>query len=91
MMNPISSPGDPIFFMHHAWLDRLWAKWQAEDPARLQDMGGNNKANRSMGMPQGQNPFGPGGPSGGPDDGMPGGMPMPGFVPVNMTRPFDVP
>ncbi|KAK0641977.1 hypothetical protein B0T16DRAFT_431564 [Cercophora newfieldiana] len=25
MSNPISSPGDPLFFLHHAWLDQIWA------------------------------------------------------------------
>ncbi|KAL1852026.1 hypothetical protein VTK73DRAFT_9321 [Phialemonium thermophilum] len=44
MVNPISSPGDPVFFLHHAWLDKLWADWQAQDPAaRLADVGGNNR------------------------------------------------
>jgi hypothetical protein len=23
-----SSPGDPIFFLHHAWIDMLWVRWQ---------------------------------------------------------------
>ncbi|KAK0631492.1 hypothetical protein B0T14DRAFT_532223 [Immersiella caudata] len=44
MVNPVSSPGDPVFFLHHAWLDWLWAKWQAKDPiARFADVGGNNR------------------------------------------------
>lgn len=25
-----SSPNDPIFFMHHANIDRIWAKWQEQ-------------------------------------------------------------
>ncbi len=26
------SPGDPIFFLHHANVDRLWARWQERHP-----------------------------------------------------------
>jgi tyrosinase len=26
------SPGDPVFFLHHAWIDLLWATWQASHP-----------------------------------------------------------
>lgn len=37
------SPGDPVFYLHHSWLDRLWWGWQGLDPeARLADMGGPN-------------------------------------------------
>jgi tyrosinase len=43
MLDPIASPGDPLFYLHHAWLDKLWADWQAMDlPRRLTEMGGNN-------------------------------------------------
>lgn len=36
-----ASPGDPIFFLHHANLDRLWWRWQqANLTARLTDMSG---------------------------------------------------
>ncbi|KAK8252232.1 amino acid transporter [Phyllosticta capitalensis] len=43
MLDPIDSPGDPMFFLHHAWLDMEYWKWQLADyPARLTDMGGNN-------------------------------------------------
>lgn len=34
MGNPISSPSDPIFFLHHANLDRLWWIWQQADSTR---------------------------------------------------------
>jgi tyrosinase len=27
-----SSPNDPVFFLHHCNLDRLWAVWQQENP-----------------------------------------------------------
>ncbi|KAI0206828.1 hypothetical protein F4808DRAFT_466770 [Astrocystis sublimbata] len=31
-MSPSSSPNDPIFFLHHVQIDRLWSKWQQEKP-----------------------------------------------------------
>lgn len=38
-----ASPGDPLFYLHHTNLDRLWWQWQAADlPARLEEMGGRN-------------------------------------------------
>ncbi|KAI9675738.1 MAG: hypothetical protein M1817_001105 [Caeruleum heppii] len=26
-----TSPGDPVFYLHHAQIDRLWAVWQGQD------------------------------------------------------------
>jgi tyrosinase len=37
MMDPFNSPNDPLFFMHHANLDYLWALWQEKDLNRLSD------------------------------------------------------
>ena len=31
-MFSMSSPNDPIFFMHHAQIDRIWAIWQRKHP-----------------------------------------------------------
>lgn len=31
---------DPVFFLHHANLDRLWTQWQSRDTKRLKAMGG---------------------------------------------------
>jgi tyrosinase len=41
-MNPASSPNDPVFFLHHCFVDKLWADWQAAHPAEgyLPVMGG---------------------------------------------------
>ncbi len=32
-MAGMSSPNDPVFFLHHAMVDRLWAQWQADGRA----------------------------------------------------------
>jgi len=31
-MNPGSSPNDPVFFLHHCFVDKLWADWQKLHP-----------------------------------------------------------
>lgn len=37
--DPLTSPGDPLFYFHHTSLDRLWWIWQMQDPsARLYDI-----------------------------------------------------
>lgn len=41
MRNPISSPGDPLFYLHHTWLDKIWWDWQMKDPVnRSKDISG---------------------------------------------------
>jgi len=41
MASAVSSPGDPIFYLHHAFLDRVWWQWQEGAlPARLSDFAG---------------------------------------------------
>ncbi|KAF2666287.1 Di-copper centre-containing protein [Microthyrium microscopicum] len=37
MGDPFNSPNEPLFFLHHANLDYLWALWQEQDPKRLSD------------------------------------------------------
>jgi len=39
----ITAPNDPIFFLHHVQLDRLWWLWQREDPQRLLAYNGKAK------------------------------------------------
>ena len=31
-MEPITSPNDPVFFLHHCFVDKLWADWQSLHP-----------------------------------------------------------
>ncbi|CAG9983394.1 unnamed protein product [Clonostachys byssicola] len=43
LLDVVGSPGEPIFYLHHANLDRLWWEWQqANLTSRLTDMGGRN-------------------------------------------------
>jgi tyrosinase len=43
MLDVVASPSDPLFFLHHTYLDRVWWQWQQQDwPARKTDMGGRN-------------------------------------------------
>jgi len=44
MGNSLSSPGDPLFYLHHAQLDRVWWMWQLLNPwKRLTEMGGTTE------------------------------------------------
>jgi tyrosinase len=43
MLDPFNSPGDPLFYLHHAWMDKLWWDWQFRDlENRLADISGPN-------------------------------------------------
>ena len=32
-MLPGTSPNDPVFFLHHCFVDKIWADWQADNPS----------------------------------------------------------
>jgi hypothetical protein len=32
-MSARDSPHDPVFYLHHCWIDLLWAQWQLRNPA----------------------------------------------------------
>ncbi|KAI1762568.1 Di-copper centre-containing protein [Hypoxylon sp. FL1150] len=88
MINLYLSPGDPIFYLHHGFLDKLWWDWQTLDlETRLTEIGGNNTASRGGGFPGGGPPGGfPGNPFA-PGDNSSVGLP-PGF---NFSAPSPFP
>jgi tyrosinase len=34
MQDVFASPGDPVFYLHHAMIDRVWWLWQLQDPVK---------------------------------------------------------
>lgn len=38
--DPLASPGDPVFFLHHAMMDRVWSIWQGQATSRIDEVGG---------------------------------------------------
>lgn len=49
MSDPIESNGDPLFYLHHAYLDRVWWQWQeANLTARLTDISAQNIPDQSI-------------------------------------------
>ncbi|CAE6423116.1 unnamed protein product [Rhizoctonia solani] len=42
------SPDDPLFFLHHNNVDRLWALWQGRDQQRLADYAGNTMQGQAL-------------------------------------------
>jgi len=42
------SPFDPIFWIHHAGVDRLWYNWQNDDPSKFWDYGGATFPSQSI-------------------------------------------
>ncbi|KAI1662918.1 Di-copper centre-containing protein [Daldinia decipiens] len=45
---PATSPNDPLFFLHHTQIDRLWSLWQQVDPeTRVNDFSGFRTQNKT--------------------------------------------
>ncbi|TXI22265.1 MAG: tyrosinase family protein [Nitrosomonas sp.] len=42
VMADLASPGDPVFYLHHCWIDMLWAKWQLAHPGVAFESSGAN-------------------------------------------------
>jgi tyrosinase len=38
-MDTFNSVNDPLFWMHHTGMDRMWSLWQEQDPKRAMDVG----------------------------------------------------
>jgi tyrosinase len=48
MMDFYSSPGDPVFFLHHAFIDRNFRIWQNANPSRTTSINGRDSANNPL-------------------------------------------
>lgn len=49
--NSITSPGDPLFFTHHGFVEKMWWDWQARNlSARLVDINGPNAQSLELGF-----------------------------------------
>ena len=40
MADVLSSPGDPVFYLHHGMIDRAWSLWQAQSSSHKNAIGG---------------------------------------------------
>ncbi|KAH6648129.1 monooxygenase [Truncatella angustata] len=47
-MGPATSPNEPLFFLHHANVDRAWAKWQGRNATRLADYTGYKDTDKTV-------------------------------------------
>ena len=86
MSDPQVSPADPIFYLHHCNIDRLWAMWQAdghenEYPA----VGGDAEHNRNDIM----YPWTGGTAGYGTNEGISSSIPMPDFSGLGVKRNVD--
>ena len=51
MGDSLVAPADPTFYLHQAWIDKLWWDWQAADlENRLYDIGGPNQQDPAIGF-----------------------------------------
>ncbi len=57
-MMPMTSPNDPVFFLHHCYIDKTWADWQTKQDDGWKESGYPGSApryNPISGGPQGHN------------------------------------
>ncbi|KAJ9079024.1 hypothetical protein DSO57_1000659 [Entomophthora muscae] len=47
-LKPMWSPNDPLFFLHHCFLDLLWTKWQHKHQHAIQYDGNRYRINASL-------------------------------------------
>jgi tyrosinase len=50
MQDVFGSPSDPIFWLHHAYIDRNLRTWQDGDSRRTSSVNGNDGSGRPLSM-----------------------------------------
>lgn len=48
MLDVWSSVGDPIFWMHHSWVDQVYTRWQNAHPSRKTTISGTDGNGRPL-------------------------------------------
>jgi tyrosinase len=43
MSDIMYSPADPLFWLHHAFIDLQWARWQANNPGQIPPVTGPDR------------------------------------------------
>ena len=54
-MLPMTSPNDPIFFLHHCFVDKIWSDWQTASPANAYAPDGTGPLNPGQRLGQNLN------------------------------------
>lgn len=58
-MMPMTSPNDPVFFMHHCMVDKLWHEWQLRFPNQGYLPMSGGAFGQNLNNPMDSTPFGP--------------------------------
>ena len=61
-MLPMTSPNDPVFFMHHCMVDKIWHEWQVRFPNQGYLPDGNGPFGQNLTNPMDSTPSGQVGP-----------------------------
>ncbi|KAK9728075.1 hypothetical protein K7432_001327 [Basidiobolus ranarum] len=52
-----TSTNDPLFWLHHAFVDKIWSDWQSLDPSRYFEYGGTGPGNTPARLTDSMMPF----------------------------------
>ena len=58
MQDTYGSPADPIFWLHHGFVDRNFRIWQNKNSARVSSINGNDKAGNPLTLDTNINVYG---------------------------------
>lgn len=50
MSDVYASPSDPLFWMHHSFVDRMYQNWQLQDPSRVAQIAGKDRSGKAISL-----------------------------------------